>query len=158
MSWLLKFGITVTIAILALKAIGGSGTQSIATTPDAMNMLSITKYIESRSHDVVIVGSSLSARLSEGYFNSPTIENLALAGDSSNTGLEIIASTASAPKLVLVEANVLTRLPDKALIDRSMNRPRVFQPVRWAAGAYERLLHPPKAKERGRLDAERLLA
>jgi hypothetical protein len=158
MTWLFKFAITVTIGIFALKTIGGSGMQSIVTTTDAMNLLSIAKYVENRFPDVVIVGSSLSARLSEGYFNSPTIENLSLAGSSSNTGLEIVAAAPKAPKLVLVEANILARSLDKDLIDRSTNRAQVFRPLRWAAGAYERYLHPPKTKAQGLQEAERLLA
>lgn len=158
MSWLIKFAVTAAVGILAVKLIGGTGAQSIVTTTDGMNLLKTTKYLDETSHDVVLVGSSLSARLSEGYFTSLKIDNLALAGGASVTGLEIIAAAAARPKLVLVEANILSRPLDTDLIAKSTVRDPVFQPVRWAVGTYERFLHPPKTKEEGHQEADRLLS
>lgn len=53
----------------------------------------------------VIVGSSLAARLvMEGDF-----ENLAFAGDGPLTGLELMVRDVSAPRVVLIESNLLLR-------------------------------------------------
>ena len=158
MSWLIKFAVTAAVGVFAAKLIGGTGAQSISTTTDRMNMLKTTRYLAETSHDVVIVGSSQSARLSEGYFTSLKIDNLALAGGASVTGLEIIAAAATRPKLVLVETNILSRPIDTDLIAKSTFRDSVFQPVRWAVGTYEQFLHPPKTKAEGRREAEQLLA
>ncbi|WP_036018846.1 hypothetical protein [Bradyrhizobium sp. WSM1743] len=71
-----------------------------------MNLLIATNYVRSNLHGIVIVGSSLSARLSESYFNSSQVENLSIAGGASGTGLEIIRRTAPLPKIVVIESNI----------------------------------------------------
>ncbi|RXT48754.1 hypothetical protein [Bradyrhizobium betae] len=158
MSWLIKFAIAAGLGIFAFKAIGGTTAQSIVTSTDTMNLLTATNYVRSNSHGVVIVGSSLSARLSEGYFNSPQVENLSIAGGASGTGLEIIRRTDPLPKLVVIESNILSRRTDPGLVERSLHPRSIFEPVKWLAGSYERYLHPPKSKQEGGKEVEAMLA
>ena len=159
MSWLLKFFVTAIIGILALKALGGSDDPLLPVTTDDRNYHVAVRYVDQPSHRMVIVGSSLSVRLSEDYFTSPNIENLALAGGSPETGLQIIAAKEPLPQLVLVEANILTRPVDARLIERLKARlttatPAAFQPIRSAAAGYEVLLHPTKSKDQVRRGAD----
>ena len=70
------------------------------------------RYAREPIPDVVLVGSSLTFRLKEEYFATPRLRNLALAGGSPVTGLEIVASQARLPKIILVETNVLSRTTD----------------------------------------------
>ena len=56
--------------------------------------------------DIVLVGSSLTFRLKEEYFATRGLRNLALAGGSPVTGLEIVANQPRLPQYILVEANV----------------------------------------------------
>ena len=134
MSWLLKFFVTAIIGILALKALGGSDDPLLPVTTDDRNYHVAVRYVDQPSHRMVIVGSSLSVRLSEDYFTSPNIENLALAGGSPETGLQIIAANEPLPQLVLVEANILTRPVDARLIERLKARLTTATPAASAPG------------------------
>ena len=67
--------------------------------------------------DVAIVGTSLSQHLQPAYFNTHRVSNLALPGGSSATGLEIISNREQLPGIVLVEANLLYRDVDKAMVE-----------------------------------------
>ncbi|WP_342712165.1 hypothetical protein AAFG13_12485 [Bradyrhizobium sp. B124] len=158
MLWMLKFVTTAAAAIAVLKLAGNHDVQPLSTTTDAQNYAVAAKYINGWSHKTVLVGSSLTFRLSENYFESTNIENLSLAGGSPITGLEIIASAAT-PRLVLVEANVLNRVLDEGLITKLKDRgSSVFRPVRSAAAYYETLMHPPLKKEQVRSRIDSLIA
>ena len=52
--------------------------------------------------------------LYEGYFQT-RLRNIAIGGGSSLTGLAIIASFQSIPRLILVETNIMSRPVDDAL-------------------------------------------
>ena len=109
----------------------------------------------------VLVGSSITFRLKEEYFATRGLRNLALAGGSPVTGLEIVANQPRLPKFILVEANVLARPTDAALVERysrGKTEPLFFRPVRAAVAAYEQRLHAPLTHEQVALDLRRLLA
>jgi hypothetical protein len=96
----------------------------------------LSRYEFETTPDTVLVGSSMTFRLFEDYFDRPTVRNLAISGGSSLTGLTIIASYQSLPRLILVETNILTRPVDGALVEafgRNNVEPfKWFRPVRAA--------------------------
>ena len=64
------------------------------------------------------------------------------------------------PVLILVEANVLARPTDAALVERYSRgdtEPLFFRPVRAAVAAYEQRLHAPLTHEQVALDLRRLV-
>jgi hypothetical protein len=148
--WLAKCGFS---AIALLFACGlatawfGTGLQLPATTTRDGALITLNRYAKEPIPEVVIVGSSLSYRLNEEYFARTRLRNLALSGGSPITGLLVVANQPSLPKLVLVEANVLSRPIDAILVEkysRSGNaEPLFFRPVRTAVAAYESWLHAP---------------
>ena len=90
----------------------------------------------------------------------PGLRNLALAGGSPVTGLEIVANQPQFPKFILVEANVLARPADATLVERYSRgdtEPVFFRPVRAAVAAYEQWLHAPLTHEQVALDLRRLV-
>src|ERR1700761_6312062 len=96
----------------------GNNVQVPATTTRDGTLITLNRYAREPVPDVVLVGSSLTFRLKEEYFATPHLRNLALAGGSPVTGLEIVANQPRLPRLVLIEANVLSRAPDAALVER----------------------------------------
>src|SRR5215470_384005 len=122
MSWMVKFLGSCAAILVAFHVMGGGRDQPIVTTTDALNHVSIGRFVDDPSPSVVIVGSSLSFRLSESYFRSLHIDNLALVGGSPITGLKIVASHPKSPKLVLIEANLIERPVNDAIISSSLNR------------------------------------
>src|SRR4051812_24966323 len=73
----------------------------------------LSRYIFEPTPDLVLVGSSMTYRLYEGYFRTP-VGNLALGGGSPLTGLAIIASYDKLPRTILVETNIIARPLDQA--------------------------------------------
>ena len=112
--------------------------------------------------DLVLVGSSVAWRLKEEYFSRPRVRNLALAGGSPVTSLDIVAKQKSLPKIVLIETNVLTRLADDALIAKFSGGARTealfLRPVRTAVAAYETWNHTPPSAADARAERDRLLS
>lgn len=88
----------------------------------------LSRYAFERTPDVAIVGSSMSFRMYEGYFNTP-LRNISIGGGSAATGLAIVASYRSLPKLVLVETNVLSRRIEQNLVDAFGDNPS--EPYQW---------------------------
>ena len=161
--WLVKCGAVAVILLIACglaTARFGSGLQMPATTTRDGTLITLSRYLREPVPDVVLVGSSLTFRLKEEYFATPRLRNLALAGGSPVTGLEIIANQPQLPRLILVEANVLGRPTDTALVDRYSRgdtEPLFFRPVRAAVAAYEQRLHAPLSHEQALLNLRRLL-
>src|SRR6185437_5070227 len=119
--WLLKCGSAAAIALIACgfaTARFGSGLQMPATTTRDGTLITLSRYLREPVPDIVLVGSSITFRLKEEYFATPGLRNLALAGGSPITGLEIIVNQPRLPGLMLVGANVLTRPADTALVER----------------------------------------
>jgi hypothetical protein len=140
-------------AALVLLACGiatmrfGHALQLPATTARDGALVTLNRYVDNPVPDIVLVGSSLTFRLKEEYFETPRLRNLALAGGSGVTGLQIVANQRRLPKMIVLETNVLSRAPDRALIERySSDRDRhelFFRPVRTAVAAYENWMHAP---------------
>ncbi len=146
--WLAKCGFS---AVMLLFACGlatawfGNGLELPSTTTRDGALIALNRYAKERIPDVALVGSSITFRLKEEYFATPSLRNLALAGGSPVTGLEIVANKPRLPKIILVEANILSRSTDAALVEKySRNEaaePLIFRPIRTAMAAYENWLH-----------------
>ena len=153
--WLAKCGLC---AALLLAACGvatawvGVGLQLPATTTRDGTLLTLNRYVGESIPDVVLVGSSLTYRLSEQYFATPRLRNLALAGGSPITGLDVVLAQRRFPKIVLVETNVLSRTPDDTVAARYLwgknAEPRLLRPIRAAVALYENLRHAPPSREK----------
>src|SRR6202035_638968 len=113
--WLAKCAVSAAVLLLACGlATGwfGNSLQLPSTTPRDGTLITLNRYAREPIPDVVLVGSSLTFRLKEEYFATSSLRNLALAGGSPVTGLEIVANQPRLPRIVLVEANVLSRPVD----------------------------------------------
>ena len=128
----------------------GNGLQVPATTTRDGTLITLNRYARESVPDVVLVGSSLTFRLKEEYFATPGLRNLALAGGSPVTGLEIVANQPRLPRIVLVEMNVLSRPVDTVLVEKYSRGDKVEPsaadlPDHHADGtAAQRLLHRPQ--------------
>jgi len=161
--WLVKCGAGAAIVMIACGFATvrfGSGLQMPATTTRDGTLITLSRYLREPVPHIVLVGSSITFRLKEEYFATPGLRNLALAGRSPLTGLEIVAGQPRLPGLILVEANVLARHTDTALVEHYSHgdaEPLFFRPVRAAVAAYEQRLHTPLTHERVSFDLRRLL-
>jgi len=148
--WFAKCAVSAALLLLTCglaTAWFGNNLQVPATTTRDGTLITLNRYAKEPIPDVVLVGSSLTFRLKEEYFATPRLRNLALAGGSPVTGLEIVVNQPRLPNLVLIEANVLSRAPDAAAVERYSRsgdaEPLFFRPVRTAVAAYENWLHAP---------------
>jgi hypothetical protein len=131
-----------------------------ATTTRDGTLITLSRYLREPVPEVVLVGSSITFRLKEEYFATPKLRNLALAGGSPLTGLEIVATRPQLPSFILVEANVLARGTDAALVERYSRgdaEPLFFRPVRAVVAAYEQRVHAPPTHEQVSLELSRLV-
>ena len=139
----------------------GNRLQAPAVTTRDGTLITLNRYAKEPIPDIVLVGSSLSFRLKEEYFATPRVRNLALAGGSPVTGLEIVVNQQRLPKLVLIEANVLSRPTDAGLVEKYSGsgdtEPLFFRPVRTAVAAYENWLHAPLSHAQVSSALDRLL-
>jgi hypothetical protein len=160
--WLAKCAVGAAIVLIACgfaTARFGSGLQMPATTTRDGTLITLSRYLREPVRDVVLVGSSIAFRLREEYFATPRLRNLALAGGSPVTGLEIVAGQPHLPAIILVEANVLARPVDAALVERYARgdtEPWFFRPIRAAVAAYEQRLHTPLTHEQAAVNLRRL--
>jgi hypothetical protein len=161
--WLAKCAVSAALLLLTCgiaTAWFGNSLQLPATTTRDGTLITLNRYAREPIPDVVFVGSSLTFRLKEEYFATPRMRNLALAGGSPLTGLEIVANQSRLPKLVLIEANVLSRAPDAAIVERYSSRdtePLFFRPLRAAVAAYENWLHVPLTHAQVSAELDQLL-
>jgi hypothetical protein len=161
--WLIKCGAAAAIVLIACGFATvrfGSGLQMPATTTRDGTLITLSRYLREPVPDIVLVGSSITFRLKEEYFATAGLRNLALAGGSPVTGLEIVANQPRLPGIILIEANVLSRPTDTALVERYSRgdaEPFFFRPVRAAVAAYEQRLHVPLTHEQVKLDLRRLV-
>lgn len=163
-SWLIKCAGTALVLLLACMLatarFGAALQQPTVTTRDG-TIITLNRYVGEPVPDLVLVGSSVAWRLKEEYFTHPRVRNIALAGGSPVTGLDIVAKQTSLPKIVLIETNVLTRLPDAALIAKFSGGARsdamILRPVRTAVAAYETWTHAPPSTADARAERDRLL-
>jgi hypothetical protein len=162
--WLAKCGLGAAMLMLACglaTAWFGNGRDLPSTTTRDGTLITLNRYAREPTPDVVLVGTSLTFRLAEEYFATPRLRNLALAGGSPLTALEIVARQQRLPGIVLVEANILSRPTDTALVEKySRNdntEPLFFRPIRTAAAAYENWLHAPPTYAQVSLTLKHLL-
>jgi hypothetical protein len=162
--WFVKCALTATL-LLAACALAtewlGNGLQLPATTTRDGTLTTLNRYVRSPTPDVVLTGSSLTFRLKDEYFSTPNVRNLALAGGSPVTGLEIVANQTHLPRVILVEMNILSRTADETLVKKYSNGvdadPLFFRPVRTAVAAYENWNHASPDHARVVLALDRLL-
>jgi hypothetical protein len=83
---------------------------------DDRKLPALSRYALERTPEVALVGSSMTFRLYEGYFKTP-LRNISISGGSPLTGLAIIASYSSLPKVVLVETNNMSRTLDAKMVE-----------------------------------------
>jgi len=164
LSWLVKCAVAAAALLLACAfttARFGSALQQPAVTTRDGSLVSLNRYVREPTPDIVLVGSSVAWRLKEEYFSLPRVRNLALAGGSPLTGLEIVANRPSLPKVVLIETNILAREPDSALIEKfsggAHTEALLLRPVRTAVAGYETWSHAAPSPARARAERDRLL-
>ncbi|MCP3447170.1 hypothetical protein [Bradyrhizobium sp. CCGUVB14] len=164
-SWLIKCAAAAVAMLLACglaTARFGSALQQPAVTTRDGSLVTLNRYAREPTPDIVLVGSSVMWRLKEEYFSRPQVRNLALAGGSPVTSLRILAERRSLPKLVLIETNVLTRVPDTALIEKfsgGVGAETLFlRPIRAATAAYETWNHASPDPAQARAQQDRLLS
>ena len=160
--WLMKCGVAAAIVLIAcgFATARFGGLQIPATTTRDGTMITLSRYLREPVPDIVLVGSSLTFRLKEEYFATPGVRNLALAGGSPLTGLEIVANQPRLPRVILVEANILNRPTDAALVERYSRgdtEPLFFRPVRAAIAAYEQRLHAPRTHQQVAAELRRVV-
>ena len=163
--WFIRCGVTAAVLLLACgfaTARFGHGLQLPSTTTRDGSLITLNRYATEPIPEVVLVGSSLTFRLKEEYFATTRLRNLALAGGSPVTGLEIVANQPRLPKIILVETNVLSRATDDAFVARYSRRGNTeslfFRPVRTAVASYENWRHAPVTHAQAALAHARLLA
>lgn len=164
LSWMIKCACVAAALLLACglaTARFGSALQQPAVTTRDGSLVTLNRYVREPTPDIVLVGSSVTWRLKEEYFSLPRVRNLALAGGSPVTGLEIVAGQASLPKVVLIETNILSREADRALTETFSGDARadalLLRPVRTAVAAYETWNHAAPDAVRARAEHDRLL-
>ncbi|QIO31446.1 hypothetical protein [Bradyrhizobium sp. 1(2017)] len=163
--WMIKCTCVAAALLLACglaTARFGSALQQPAVTTRDGSLITLNRYVREPTPEMVLVGSSVAWRLKEEYFSLPGVRNLALAGGSPVTGLEIVARQARLPKVVLIETNVLSRAPDSALIETFSSgagaQTQLLRPVRTAIAAYESWSHAAPSREHARAEQDRLLS
>jgi hypothetical protein len=163
--WFAKFGLAALALLLACglaTAWFGNTLQQPSTTTRDGTLITMNRYVTEPIPDVVLLGSSLTFRLKEEYFATPALRNLAVAGGSPVTGMEIVANQARIPKIILVETNVLSRAADPAVVARysrsGSSRPMFLRPIRTAIAAYENWNHAPLTHAQAAVALGRLLA
>jgi hypothetical protein len=88
----------------------------------------LSRYALEPTPDIALVGSSMTFRIYERYFKT-RLRNVSISGGSPLTGLAILASYPSVPHIVLVETNIMSRVPESELIEKFGNNDAA--PFRW---------------------------
>ena len=158
--WFLKCGAAAALPLLVYAAIALAGPQAppLPTSRDAA-LTVLDRYMQEPVPNVLLVGSSLTARLNEEYFDTPNLRVVGLAGGSAITALEVALSRDRLPGTILIEMNILERGEDPALVQRFVGGgastwPR---PIRSAIAFYERWHHAPPDRRQAKVVAAALL-
>ena len=162
--WLLECAVAATLVLVVCataKPLLPSGMQAPATSARDGALVALNRYMSKPVPEVVLLGSSLTARIREDYFDELDVRNLAIGGGSPLTGLRfLLLDRRTLPKTILVESNLLSKEADGRLIE-SYSGARIdpfFRPVRLAVAAYENWKHAPEDRNVSTTAASRLLA
>jgi hypothetical protein len=159
-SWFLKCGLAAALSLLVYAAIALAGPKAppLQTSRDGALTI-LDRYVQEPVPRVLLVGSSLTARLNEEYFDTPNLKVLGLAGGSPITALEVVLARDRLPGTILIEVNILARGADPALVQKfSGGRAPIWpRPIRSAIAFYERWHHAPPDRARARAIAAALL-
>ena len=159
-SWFLKCGSAAALSLLVYAAIALAGPQAppLPTSRDGALTI-LDRYGREPVPRVLLVGSSLTARLNEEYFDTPDLKVLGLAGGSPITALEVALARDRLPRTILIEMNILGRGEDPALVRKFSpgSAPIWPRPIRSVIAAYERWHHAPPDRTRAREIAVALL-
>ncbi|MCK1652731.1 hypothetical protein IVA88_14970 [Bradyrhizobium sp. 149] len=165
LKWLIKCAAAAALALVicaAAKPFLPSGMQAPATTARDGALIALNRYVSEPAPKVVLLGSSLTARMREDYFDHLNVRNLAIGGGSPLTGLRfLLLDRQKLPKTILIESNLLSKGADEKLIE-SYSSPKnkkdlFFRPVRMGVAAYENWQHAPRNREESVTAANRLL-
>jgi hypothetical protein len=111
------------------------------TTTDELQFVVLDRYLQLPVRSITLVGSSLTFRLKEQFFDNGTVRNLALPGGSALTGLALIdIDKARPPKIVAMETTVFDRSVDTNLLQTLTHRhdlSAVLRPLRSLAAFYQ---------------------
>jgi hypothetical protein len=142
--WFTKFGMTCALLLTCCWAAPRVFTnlpQFPPTTTDQQQVIVFDRYFQLPILDVALVGSSLSYRLKEEFFERGHVRNAAIPGGSPLTGLAIIsAAPAVRPRVIAVETNILNRSVDDSLYQKFKNGKRsdnTLRPLRTLAAYYQ---------------------
>ena len=159
-SWFLKCSLVTALSLFVYAAISIAGPKAppLPTSRDGSVTL-LDRYVEGPVPDVLVAGSSFTARLNEEYFDTPDLKVLGIAGGSPVTALEVALARDRLPKTILIELNILNRGEDRALVERfSGHGARPWpRPIRSAIAFYERWHHPPPDRSKAKAAAAALL-
>ncbi len=118
-SWFLKCAVAAALSLLVYAAIAVAGPKAPPLPTGRDGALTILdRYVQEPVPDVLLVGSSLTARLNEEYFDTPNPRVLGLAGGSPVTALEVALARDRLPHTILIEMNILNRGEDPALVQK----------------------------------------
>jgi hypothetical protein len=158
--WFLKCGIAAGLSLLVYAAIAIEGPQAPPLPTGRDGALTVlNRYMQEPVPGVLLVGSSLTTRLNEAYFDTPGLKVIGVAGGSPITALEVALARNHLPKTILIEMNVLVRGEDPVLVRKfSGGAPSTWpRPIKSAIAFYERWLHAPPDRRQARADAAALL-
>lgn len=162
--WTLKCAVAAALVLgvcVAAKPFLPSGMQAPAITARDGALVALNRYVSEPIPEVVLLGSSLTARIREDYFDGLDVRNLAIGGGSPLTGLRfLLLDRQRLPRTILVELNFLSKEADERLIDSfsSARTNPLFRPVRMAVAAYENWQHAQRKRNESNAAANRLLA
>ena len=160
--WLAKSALAAAFTLLICAAVKPVLTvmPMPATTARDGALIALNRYLSGPTPDVILLGSSLTARIREEYFATSRIRNLGIGGGSPLTGLRIVLlNPKSLPKTILVETNLLSNLADETLVEKfsTPGHDFFFRPVRMAVAAYENWRHGPADLGHSIAEADRIL-
>jgi hypothetical protein len=146
-SWFVRWALAVALALVAVATAAAVGPPApLLPIGRTGPIATLDRYMSARVPDIVLVGSSLTARLKEEYFDAPNLKVLGIAGGSPVTALEVVLARDQLPKIVLIEMNVLERGEDLELVQKIKDGGSLAtlpRPIRSAVAFYERWLHAP---------------
>jgi hypothetical protein len=145
--WFLKLASTAVVLVACCWAAPRWFTnipQFPPTTTDELQFVVLDRYLQLPVRNITLVGSSLTFRLKEQFFEHGNVRNLAVPGGSALTGLALIkADNARHLKIVAIETNIFDRSVDTDLLQKINQRHQldaVLRPLRSLAAFYQSTL------------------